>query len=58
MGNKPQLIYRTEEGDKDLLYWMERIEKRLGIVEDYIARQIQEEWNDDFSEQTKNEEEE
>lgn len=57
MGNKPQLIYRTEKGDKDLLYWMDRIEKRLSLVEDYIARQIQEEWDDSLSETAKGESE-
>jgi len=44
MGNKPQFIYRTEKGDKDIFYWMERMEKRLSNVEEYISKQIQEDW--------------
>jgi len=45
MGNKPQFIYRTEKGDKDIFFWMERIEKRLSSIEDYLAKEIQEDWD-------------
>ena len=44
MGNKPQFIYHTKKGDKDIFFWMERIEKRLSSIEDYLVKEIQEEW--------------
>ena len=51
--NKKQLIFRTEKGDTDLLFWMERIEKRLSNLEDWAATQVLEEWESDSSNQSK-----
>lgn len=50
--NRKQILIRTDKGDTDLFYWMERIEKRLDNLESWAAKQVLEEWEDDTSNQT------